>query len=47
MRLTLPLIQKLLIPNVFQKSEFSKYGIDKKRYYSYNAIDAAVTIKEK
>jgi hypothetical protein len=47
MRLTLPLIQKLLIPNVIPKNEFSKYGIDKKNIVSYKAIDAAVTIKRK
>ncbi|NNM03419.1 MAG: DUF354 domain-containing protein [Nitrosopumilus sp.] len=47
MRLTLPLIQKLLIPNVIPKNKFSKYGIDKKDIISYNAIDAFVTIKRK
>ncbi len=47
MRLTLPLIQKLLIPNVIPKNEFLKYGIDKKDIISYNAIDAVVTIKRK
>ena len=47
MRLTLPLIQKLLIPNVIPKNKFSKYGIDKKSIVSYKAIDAAVTIKRK
>ena len=47
MRLTLPLIQKLLIPNVIQKNEFSKYGIDKKNIIQYKAIDASVTIKRK
>ena len=47
MRLTLPLIQKLLIPNVIPKNEFSKFGIDKKNIVSYKAIDAAVTIKRK
>ncbi len=47
MRLTLPLIQKLLIPNVIPKKEFSKYGIDKKNIVSYKAIDAVVTIKRK
>jgi predicted glycosyltransferase len=45
MKLTLPLIQKLLIPNVIQKNEFSKYGIDKENIIPYKAIDAAVTIK--
>ena len=47
MRLTVPLIQKLLIPKVIPKSEFSKYGINKKDIISYNAIDAVVTIKRK
>jgi len=47
MRLTLPLIQKLLIPNVIPKNKFSKYGIDKKNIISYKAIDAAVTMKRK
>jgi len=47
MRLTLPLIQKLLIPNVIPKNEFSKYGIDKKNIVSYKAIDASVTMKRK
>ena len=47
MRLTLPLIQKLLIPEVISKKEFSRYGIDVKNIMSYKAIDAAVTIKRK
>ncbi|EIJ65714.1 hypothetical protein BD31_I1434 [Candidatus Nitrosopumilus salaria BD31] len=45
MRLTLPLIQKLLIPAAIPKKEFSRYGIDKKNIISYKAIDASVTIK--
>jgi len=47
MALTLPLIQKLLIPNVIPKNEFSKYGIDKKNIIRYKAIDAFVTIQRK
>ena len=47
MRLTLPLIQKLLIPHVIPKNEFSKYGIDEKNIIQYKAIDAAVTIQRK
>ena len=47
MRLTLPLIQKLLIPYVISKKEFSKYGIDEKNIIQYRAIDAIVTIKRK
>jgi predicted glycosyltransferase len=45
MRLTLPLIQKLLIPWIIPKEEFSKYGIDIKNIIPYRAIDASVTIK--
>ena len=45
MRLTLPLIQKLLIPYVIPKKEFSKYGINKKNIVQYKAIDAVVTMK--
>ena len=47
MRLTLPLIQKLLIPCIIPKNKFSRYGIDKKNIISYKAIDASVTIKRK
>ena len=47
MRLTLPIIQKLLIPNMISKKEFSKYGIDEKNIVRYKAIDAVVTIKRK
>ena len=47
MRLTLPLIQKLLIPHVIPKKEFSKYGINEKNIVQYKAIDAVVTMKRK
>ena len=47
MKLTLPLIQKLLIPSIIPKKEFSKFGIQKKDIITYKAIDAAVTIKRK
>ncbi len=47
MRLTLPLVQKLLIPRAIPKKEFTKYGICKRDIIQYNAIDAAVTIKRK
>lgn len=47
MRLTLPLIQKLLIPLAIPKKEFSKYGIDEKNIIQYKAIDAFVTIQRK
>jgi uncharacterized protein len=45
MRLTLPLIQKLLIPSIIPKKEFSKYGISEKNIIQYKAIDAVVTMK--
>lgn len=45
MKLTLPLIQKLLIPWIIPKKEFLKYGIDSKDIITYKAIDASVTIK--
>jgi hypothetical protein len=47
MKLTLPLIQKLLIPYVIPKKEFTRYGINEKDIEQYKAIDAAVTIKRK
>ena len=47
MKLTLPLIQKLLIPHIISKKEFSKYGINEKDIVQYKAIDAVVTIKRK
>jgi len=47
MRLTLPLIQKLLIPWIIPKKEFIKYGIEPKNIFPYKAIDAAITIKRK
>jgi len=47
MRLTLPLVQKLLIPHVIPINEFSKYGIDEKNIIQYKAIDAVVTIQRR
>ena len=47
MKLTLPLIQKLLIPKTIPKKNFSRYGISEKNIITYNAIDAVVTIKRK
>jgi predicted glycosyltransferase len=47
MRLSVPLVQKLLIPWVIPKNEFVKYGISKKDIIHYKSIDAAVIVKEK
>ena len=45
MRLVIPLVQKLLIPWIIPKKEFTKFGIDSKDIISYRAIDAAVIAK--
>lgn len=45
MKLTLPLVQKLLVPWIIPKNEFAKYGIESKNIIPYRAIDAAITIK--
>ena len=47
MRLVIPLVQKLLIPWVIPKKEFTKFGIDSKDIISYKAIDAAIIAKRK
>ena len=47
MRLTLPLIDKLLIPKIIPKNEFVKYGISPKNIIPYNTIDASVIIQRK
>lgn len=46
MRLSVPLIQKLLIPWIIPKREFTKYGIADKNITSYRAIDAFVIVKD-
>ena len=43
MRLTIPYLDKLLIPWILPKSDFAKYGIAEKDILKYRAIDAAVT----
>lgn len=47
MRITIPLIQKLLIPWIIPKKEFVKYGIESKNIIPYRAIDAFLTVKRK
>ena len=41
MQLSIPLLDKLLIPWVIPKKEFEKFGINKKDIITYRAIDAA------
>lgn len=45
MKLSVPLIQKLLIPWIIPKKEFTKYGITEKDIISYKAIDASVIVR--
>src|SRR3990167_679994 len=44
MRLSVPLVQKLLIPWIIPKIEFARYGISAKNIIQYKAIDASVII---
>ena len=45
LRLSIPLIQKLLIPWIIPKKDFTKFGITSKDIIPYRAIDAAPMIK--
>lgn len=45
MQLSLPFVQKLLIPWVIPKNEFIKFGISAKNIIQYKAIDASVIVK--
>jgi len=47
MRLVIPLVQKLLIPWIIPKKEFTKFGVNAKDIVHYRAIDAAVITKRK
>ena len=47
MRLTIPLIDRLLTPWIIPKKEFTKYGITKNKIIQYKAIDASLILKNK
>ena len=47
MRLSVPFVQKLLIPWVIPKKEFAIYGISEKDIIQYRSIDAALIVKQK
>lgn len=47
MRLSLPLVQKLLIPWIIPKKEFSKYGISQRNIVQYKSLDASLIVKNK
>lgn len=47
MRLTVPLVNRLLIPWIIPKKEFTKFGIPKSKIKQYKAIDASIIVKGK
>ncbi|MCY4492134.1 MAG: DUF354 domain-containing protein [Thaumarchaeota archaeon] len=47
MKLTIPYLDKLLIPWIMKKDKFSRYGISEKDILKYKAIDAALISKRK
>ena len=47
MRLSIPFVQRLLIPWIIPKKEFTKYGISEEKISKYKAIDASVIVKER
>ncbi|MEX0763688.1 MAG: DUF354 domain-containing protein [Nitrosopumilaceae archaeon] len=47
MRLSIPLVQKLLIPWIIPKKEFVRYGISDEDIMQYKAIDATIIVREK
>jgi len=47
MKLTIPLVDKLLIPKHIPKKEFTKYGISPKNIIQYNALDEYLIVKGK
>ena len=46
-KLSVPLLQKLLIPRIIAKSGFTKFGISSENIIKYNAIDAACIVRQK
>jgi len=47
MKLTVPLVDKLLIPKHIPKKEFTKYGISPKNVIQYNGLDEYLIVKGK
>ena len=45
MKLSVPYVQKLMIPWVIPKNQFTKFGINQKNIIQYRAIDAATITK--
>lgn len=47
MRLSVPYVQKLLIPWIISKKEFVRFGISENNIVQYRSIDAALIVKRK
>ena len=47
MKISLPLVQKLMTPWIIPKKEFLKFGINEKNIIHYKAIDASIIAKRK
>jgi len=47
MRLSVPLLHKLLIPSHIKKKDFTKYGINSKNVIHYNGMDEYLIVKNK
>jgi hypothetical protein len=47
LKLSIPLVQKLLIPWIIPKREFIKFGISKNNIIQYKALDESVIVKSK
>ncbi len=47
MKLSIPMVNRLLIPWIIPKTEFTKYGISKNKIIQYRAIDASIILKAK
>ena len=45
MKLSIPFVDKLLIPWIISKNEFTRYGIKQRNIITYKAIDASVIVR--
>ena len=46
MKLSVPYVEKLMIPWVIPKNQFTKFGINQKNIIQYRSIDAPQLLKE-
>ena len=45
MKLSIPFVDKLLIPWIISKNEFTRYGIKQRNIITYKAIDASIIVR--